>query len=80
MIFKYTNVFSTFTDDFKTSLNRLINSIYPIGNAFDKRQEKEHKKAAKGGSMLERLLKNKKVDESFFSSEKAEGTLEKEIN
>ena len=80
MIFKYTNVFSTFTDDFKTSLNRIINAIYPIGNAFEKQQNKERKKEAKGGGMFERLLKSKKVDEKFFSTERAEGTLEKEIN
>lgn len=30
MVFKYSNKFSTFTDDFKESLHRIINSIYPI--------------------------------------------------
>lgn len=30
MIFKYTNKFAYFTDDFKDSLNDIINSIYPI--------------------------------------------------
>lgn len=80
MVYKYTNVFSTFTDDFKTSLNRLINSIYPIGNAFDKKQEKEHKKESKGGGLFNRLLNSKKIDEKFFSSEKAENSVEKEVN
>lgn len=30
MVFKYSNKFATFTEDFKESLNRIINSIYPI--------------------------------------------------
>ncbi|MDD3303768.1 MAG: hypothetical protein PHP54_02510 [Clostridia bacterium] len=29
MVFKYSNKFATFTDDFKLSLSRIINSIYP---------------------------------------------------
>lgn len=32
MVHKYSNKFSTFTDDFKENLIKLINSIYPIGN------------------------------------------------
>ncbi len=80
MVFKYTNVFSSFTDDFKTALNKLINAIYPIGNAFDKKQEKEHKKEKKGPGLFDRLLNSKKVDEKYFSEEKAEETLEKEVD
>ena len=30
MVFKYSNKFATFTEDFKENLNRIINSIYPI--------------------------------------------------
>ena len=32
MIHKYSNKFSTFTEEFKTNLFKIINSIYPIGN------------------------------------------------
>ena len=32
MVYKYSNKFSSFTDDFKESLNKIINSIYPVGN------------------------------------------------
>lgn len=32
MVYKYSNKFASFTDDFKQSLYTLINSIYPIGN------------------------------------------------
>lgn len=32
MVHKYSNKFSTFTDDFKQNLIKIINSIYPIGN------------------------------------------------
>lgn len=32
MVYKYSNKFSTFTDEFRKSLFELINSIYPIGN------------------------------------------------
>ena len=32
MVYKYSNKFSSFTDDFKVSLNKIINSIYPVGN------------------------------------------------
>ncbi|MBR1883785.1 MAG: hypothetical protein IJ809_02400 [Clostridia bacterium] len=80
MVFKYTNVFSSFTDDFKSSLNKLINAIYPIGNAFEKRQKKEAKKAKSTGGMFERLLKSKKEDEKYFSAEKGENAVEKEVN
>ena len=78
MVFKYTNVFSSFTDDFKSSLNKIINAIYPIGNAFD-RMKKEQKKM-KGGGMFERLLKSKKEEEKYFSNEKEEDSFEKEVN
>lgn len=32
MIFKYQNKFNSFTQDFRESLGKIINSIYPIGN------------------------------------------------
>ena len=32
MVYKYSNKFSSFTDDFRQGLYALINSIYPIGN------------------------------------------------
>ncbi len=31
MVYKYSNKFATFTDDFRNNLNSIINSIYPIG-------------------------------------------------
>ena len=32
MVYKYSNKFSTFSDDFKNSLNKIITSVYPVGN------------------------------------------------
>ena len=31
MVYKYTNKFSSFTEDFTSNLSSIINSIYPIG-------------------------------------------------
>lgn len=31
MVFKYSNKFDSFTNDFRISLNKLINAIYPVG-------------------------------------------------
>ncbi len=32
MVYKYSNKFASFSEDFRASLNKIINSIYPIGN------------------------------------------------
>lgn len=32
MVYKYSNKFNTFTDDFRENLDKIINAIYPVGN------------------------------------------------
>lgn len=34
MLYKYTNKFSTFTEEFNSNILKIINSIYPIGGSF----------------------------------------------
>lgn len=76
MVFKYSNLFSTFTEDFKQSLNRLINSIYPIGSSFDKYEANVHKRSKK--SSVTGFFKSKKVKENYFSTDNETG-FEKEV-
>lgn len=76
MVFKYSNLFSTFTEDFKSSLNKLINSIYPIGNSYDKYQAQVHKRSKKPS--VTGFFKSKKVKENYFSVDNDNG-FEKEI-
>ncbi len=76
MVFKYSNLFSTFTEEFKISLNKLINSIYPIGNSYDKYQASVHKRNKK--SSVSGFFKTKKINESYFSNDNDSG-FEKEI-
>ncbi|MEG1705702.1 MAG: hypothetical protein RR290_03920 [Clostridia bacterium] len=76
MVYKYSNLFSSFTEDFKNNLNKLINSIYPIGNSFDKYQASVHKRNKK--SNVAGFFKSKKVNENYFSTGSDSG-FEKEI-
>lgn len=76
MVFKYSNLFSSFTEDFKNNLNKLINSIYPIGNSYDKYQASVHKRSKK--SNVAGFFKNRKVNENYFSVDNDAG-FEKEI-
>ncbi len=76
MVFKYSNLFSSFTEDFKTNLNKLINSIYPIGNSFDKYQASVHKRSKKNS--VTGFFKSNKVNENYFSTDTDAG-FEKEV-
>jgi hypothetical protein len=76
MVFKYSNLFSSFTEDFKTSLNKLINSIYPIGNSYDKYQASVHKRSKKAS--VTGFFKSNKVSENYFSTDTDAG-IEKEV-
>jgi len=76
MVFKYSNLFSSFTEDFKNNLNKLINSIYPIGNTYEKYQAAVHKRGRK--SSVSGFFKSKKINESYFSNDNEAG-FEKEV-
>ena len=49
MVYKYSNKFSTFTDDFKENLNKIINSIYPVGKTTTFTTTQTSKPRQKGG-------------------------------
>lgn len=49
MVQKYSNKFSSFTDDFKQNLIKIINSIYPIGNVITTTRTTESTKQEKKG-------------------------------
>ena len=75
MLFKYTNTFSSFTQDFKTSLSTIINSIYPLGDIYEKNLAQIHKNSKKKRLSLFNL---KKPTETYFSNE-SEDEFEKEV-
>lgn len=75
MLFKYTNTFSTFTEDFKKDLNTIINAIYPIGNVFNNVTSNVHKKSKKGNG----LFSFGKPKMGYFDATIDEGDFEKEI-
>ncbi|MEG1142076.1 MAG: hypothetical protein RSE41_06490 [Clostridia bacterium] len=56
MLFKYSNCFNTFNDDFKKDLNKIINSIYPLGNAIDK--PNTHKAKTKKVGLFNKFTKH----------------------
>ena len=74
MLFKYTNTFSTFSQDFKSSLSTIINSIYPLGNIYEKNVAQMHKKSKKKIG----FFNFGKPTESYFMNEN-EGEFEKEV-
>ena len=49
MVYKYSNKFSTFTEDFKENLNKIINSIYPVGKTTTFTTTQTSKPRQKGG-------------------------------
>ena len=75
MLFKYTNTFSSFSDDFKSSISTIINSIYPLGNIYEKNLAQSHKQNKKKGLGI---FNFKKPTDSYFMSE-TEGDFEKEV-
>lgn len=48
MIYKYTNKFNTFTDDFKEALDRLITSVYPVSGIVTKKRNSSAKSKSSG--------------------------------
>lgn len=71
MVYKYTNTFSTFTEDFKVNLNKIINSIYPINSDLQTTASTYKKKKSKFGIMGKRKLWNYNItnDEAGFEKE-----------
>ena len=72
MLYKYTNKFSTFTDNFTSNLLKIINSIYPIGGYVSQRSTytPQKKKSSFGGMF-------KKQGTSYSGSN--ENAYEKEV-
>ena len=78
MVYKYSNKFASFTDDFRSNLSEIINSIYPIGS-FGSSKSNKTKKAvsqpkpkAKGGFFS-------KNEVPVYNSSNEEGGFEKEV-
>lgn len=72
MLYKYTNKFSTFTDEFRADLLKIINAIYPIGgNSSSRNSYKTSKKKNSFG------LFSKKSGGSYRNSN--ENVYEKEV-
>lgn len=75
MVYKYTNKFASFSDDFKLGLNSLMNAIYPIGNVYsvgssavNSTQKKSSNQSGKTGG-LKSLFKKQQSDNSGFEKE-----------
>ena len=71
MVYKYSNKFASFTDDFRANLNNIINSIYPIGSFSPKTKSSVSK--SKGSSLF------KKPQSSSYKSANDNSGFEKEI-
>ena len=72
MLYKYTNKFSTFTEDFTSNLGKIINSIYPIGGIVSNRNNYVPSKKKSG---FGKIFKKQGVE--YRNSN--ENTYEKEI-
>ncbi len=70
MVFKYQNKFSTFTEDFKDSLYKIINSIYPISLSSSKSTVNVQKKKSRGFSGIFGRVPNIDTNESNSGYEK----------
>ncbi|MNV57152.1 hypothetical protein D3C71_1494680 [compost metagenome] len=75
MVYKYSNQFSNFTVDFRNSLSKLINAIYPIQIDVHNSKASIYNKPKTG---LSNILKLKKQMNKFASSGNNDG-YEKEI-
>ncbi|MNO75453.1 hypothetical protein D3C76_664990 [compost metagenome] len=75
MVYKYSNQFSNFTVDFRNSLSKLINAIYPIQMDVHNSKASTYNKPKTG---LSNILKLKKQMNKFASSGNNDG-YEKEI-
>ncbi|MEG2348482.1 MAG: hypothetical protein RSB67_02410 [Clostridia bacterium] len=57
MVYKYSNKFNIFTDDFKENLTKIINAIYPIGGATTSTTTRTYKNSNQKTSALGGLFK-----------------------
>jgi len=71
MVYKYSNKFASFTDDFKVGLTSLINAIYPIGNLYGSGQSQNIKKVSdkSNSSGIKSLFRKQQSDSSGFEKE-----------
>lgn len=73
MVYKYSNKFDSFTDNFRQDLNRIINSIYPVG------EDKTLAKRSKNNSNLGfSSLFGKSRKRADYSNSTSSGGFEKE--
>lgn len=72
MLYKYTNKFSTFTDEFRSDLLKIINAIYPIGGSSSPRNSYKTSKKKNSFSLF-----SKKSGGSYRNSN--ENVYEKEV-
>ncbi len=70
MVFKYQNKFSTFTDDFKEALNKIINSIYPIGGIKSTTTKTHPRNSNRGFSRIFKKVPNVANNDSNGGYEK----------
>lgn len=74
MVYKYTNKFATFSDDFKAGLTSLMNAIYPIGNIYGTGStttttSKAKKTSSDKSGGLKSLFKKQSGENSGFEKE-----------
>ena len=60
MMFKYSNVFTSFSKEFKSELLQIVNSIYPIGLNIKTNEENRYKKPV--ANVLNIFKKNKIIE------------------
>ncbi len=71
MLYKYTNKFSTFTEDFTSNLFKIINAIYPIGGSVAPRSTytPTKKKNSFGGIFKKNSTSYNNSDENAYEKE-----------
>jgi hypothetical protein len=72
MVFKYSNLFSSFTNEFKNDLTKIINSIYPLGNLFENNSNTHttKKKISAAGFFKSKIVNNNFLQNSDNGFEK----------
>ncbi len=70
MVYKYSNKFASFTDDFRQSLYALINSIYPIGSVNQKTTSKPTLNKPKSSSGFKSMFKRQESQQQNSGFEK----------
>ena len=71
MLYKYTNKFSTFTDNFTSNLLKIINSIYPIGGYVSQKSTytPQKKKSSFGGMFKKQGANYSSSNENAYEKE-----------